>query len=105
MTNSLGNRRGVRRARRWAFVLAGLVLAGCGGSVELLSEVPEAEANEVLAVLDSAGLKAEKAAGKEGMVKLLIDQSQVAKAITVLNAEACRGLTTPRWATCSARKG
>lgn len=95
MMNSPGARCSARRSR-WALALAALVLASCGGSVELLSEVPEAEANEVLAVLDTAGLKPEKITGKEGMVKLLIDKGQVAKAVTVLNAE---GLPRPHHAT------
>jgi type III secretion protein J len=73
-----------------------LVLCACTSQVELLGQIPEAEANEVLAALANSGLRADKVPGKEGMVKLVIDQSQVARAITVLSGE---GLPRPRYAT------
>lgn len=88
--------RRVDLTRPLAILLTCVAIAGCTGSVELLSEVPEAEANDVLSALESANLKAQKIAGKEGMVKLMIDSSQVAEAVRVLNAE---GLPRPRYAT------
>ncbi len=75
--------------------LAALLLAACGGRVELLKDVSEAEANEALAVLLQAGIAAGKLPGKEGVVSLDVEQSQVARAITILNAE---GLPHERYA-------
>ncbi len=75
--------------------LATLLLAACGGRVELLKDVSEAEANEALAVLLQAGISAGKLPGKEGVVSLDVEQSQVARAITLLNAE---GLPHERYA-------
>ncbi len=72
-----------------------LLLAACGSRVELLKDVSEAEANEALAVLLQAGISAGKLPGKEGVVSLDVDQSQVARAITILNAE---GLPHERYA-------
>ncbi|MDK2123494.1 type III secretion system inner membrane ring lipoprotein SctJ [Parachitinimonas caeni] len=72
-----------------------LVLTACGSSVELMAAMPEAEANEVLAALLESGIKAEKIAGKEGMVGLSIDKDSVAKAVEVLRA---RGLPKERFA-------
>jgi type III secretory pathway lipoprotein EscJ len=44
-------------------------LAACGGGqVDLLSAIPEDDANEVIAVLINEGIQATKVAGKEGMV-------------------------------------
>lgn len=81
--------------RYLAFGLVALLLAACGSRVELLKDVSEAEANEALAVLLQAGISAGKLPGKEGVVSLDVDQSQVARAITILNAE---GLPHERYA-------
>ncbi len=81
-----------------SFLMAGslaLLLAACGGRVELLKDVSEAEANEALAVLLQAGISAGKLPGKEGVVSLDVEQSQVARAITILNSE---GLPHERYA-------
>lgn len=71
--------------------LAGLLiscsLAACGGKVELLHDISEVEANEVLAALLDAGIRAEKLPGKEGMVSLSVDESQFSRAIALLGAE------------------
>ena len=75
--------------------LVALALAACGSRVELLKDVSEAEANEALAVLLQAGIAAGKLPGKEGVVSLDVEQSQVARAITILNAE---GLPHERYA-------
>ncbi len=72
-----------------------LALAACGSRVELLKDVSEAEANEALAALLQAGIAAGKLPGKEGVVSLDVEQSQVARAISILNAE---GLPHERYA-------
>lgn len=93
------NRRPKTLIRRFAlclaFCLTGLLLA-CGGSVELLSNMNEREANEVIAALDEAGIKVQKLPGKDGVVNLTIEPSSVARAITVLGNE---GLPRERRAT------
>src|SRR5690349_19520927 len=76
------------------FALIACVVA-CSNQVELLSEIPEVEANEVLATLLDSGIKASKLTGKEGIVSIVVDQSQVAKAITTLRIE---GLPRERYA-------
>jgi type III secretion protein J len=68
-------------------VLLALAIAGCGGSVELLSNINEREANEVVGVLSESDIKVTKLPGKDGAVNLTVDQSQVARAISVLSAE------------------
>lgn len=73
-----------------------LTLSACGGSVELLSNMNEREANEVIAALDEAGIKVQKLPGKDGVVNLAVENSAVARAITVLSAE---GLPRERRAT------
>ncbi|THF57271.1 type III secretion system inner membrane ring lipoprotein SctJ [Pseudothauera rhizosphaerae] len=72
------------------FVLAaaaGLVLTACGGQVELLSQVSESQANEVLAALLKQGIAAQKIPGKEGMVSVNVPQSGVAQAIEIMQAQ------------------
>ncbi|RYX93947.1 MAG: EscJ/YscJ/HrcJ family type III secretion inner membrane ring protein [Comamonadaceae bacterium] len=73
-------------ARRALPMLLALMLAACGGSVELLSNMNEREANEVIAALDEAGIKVQKMPGKDGVVNLTVDNASVARAITVLSA-------------------
>jgi type III secretion protein J len=63
------------------------LLTACGSKIELLAEVSESEANDVLAVLLNAGIEASKKPGKEGMVSIDVNQSDVAKAIDVMRAE------------------
>ncbi len=70
-------------------------LFGCGGKVELLRDISETEANEAMAVLVTAGISASKMPGKEGLVSLDVEQSQVARAISILGAE---GLPRERFA-------
>lgn len=84
-----------RAVRGW--IAAGLLalVAGCGGYVELMATMPEAEANEVLAALLDVGIRAEKVPGKEGNVSLRVDRAQVARAVETLRA---RGLPRERFA-------
>lgn len=77
-----------------AIVLA-LVLAGCARQVELMSSLPESEANQVLAALQNAGIAADKIPGKEGMVGVTIDAAQVGRAVDLLRS---RGLPHERYA-------
>lgn len=71
-----------------AFVALALsvLLAGCAGRVELLSAIPEAEANEVIAALINQGIDASKVSGKEGMVGVRVLANQSARAVDVLRA-------------------
>lgn len=75
------------RSVKGSLLVLVLALAGCGGSVELLSNMNEREANEVIAALSEADIKVQKLPGKDGAVHLVVDQSNVARAITVLSAE------------------
>jgi type III secretion protein J len=68
-------------------VLLGFSVIGCSGNVELLRDLTEPEANEVMAALLEAGLSAEKLPGKEGTVTLSIEKSQFPRAIALLTAE------------------
>lgn len=61
-------------------------LAGCGGQIELVSGLSEAEANEVLGALLNAAVSANKVHSKEG-VNIQVEQSRVARAIEVLREQ------------------
>lgn len=74
--------------RRAAAVLLALALAACGGSVELLGNLHEAEANEVVAALAEAGITAQKHPGKDGAVNVAVSQSDIAKSLSVLRDAA-----------------
>jgi type III secretion protein J len=76
-----------RPARVLHALTLSFALAGCGGSVELLSNISEREANEVVGVLSEADINVQKSPGKEGAVNLTVEQSHVARAIAVLTAE------------------
>jgi type III secretion protein J len=71
-------------ARIVASVFACLVLSACAPSVDLITAVPEEEANEALGALIRAGIGAEKVPGKEGMVGIRIPGDEVAQAAAVL---------------------
>lgn len=64
-----------------------VLLAACGGRVELLASIPEADANEVIAALINEGIDAVKVPGKEGMVGIQVAKAQSAKAVDVLRAK------------------
>ncbi|MGI4847214.1 MAG: type III secretion system inner membrane ring lipoprotein SctJ [Janthinobacterium lividum] len=68
-------------------MLINFMLAGCGASADLLTDIPESEANEVLSALLEANIRAKKVAGKEGAVSLQVEQAQMARAISTLEAE------------------
>lgn len=72
-----------------------LALAACSRQVELMASMPEPEANEVMAALQNAGIHADKSAGKEGMVGLSIEASQVGRAVDLLRS---KGLPHTRYA-------
>jgi len=84
-----------RALRGLIATLALLLLSACGGYVELMATMPESEANEVLAALLDAGIRAEKSPGKEGNVSLKVERNQVARAVETLRA---RGLPRERFA-------
>lgn len=69
---------------RFSLACACLTLAACGARVDLMGAVPEDEANEVLSALLKADIPAEKTAGKEGMVGVRVDASQVGRALEVM---------------------
>jgi type III secretion protein J len=80
-----------------AFAAAGALalLAACTPKVELMASMPEGEANEVLAALQNAGIRAEKLAGKEGNVGLSVEADAVGRAVDLLRA---KGLPRERFA-------
>lgn len=63
-----------------------LLLAACGGQVELVSSLPENEANDVLGALLNAGIDARKTAEKSG-IRISVAQSSLANAIEVLREQ------------------
>ncbi len=82
--------------KRYLMALLLLIsISSCGSRVELLTAISESEANEALAALLTADIKAGKIPGKEGLVSLDVEQTQVARAISILQAE---GLPRERYA-------
>lgn len=81
--------------RLFTILALSILLAACGARVELLTAISESEANEALAALLEAGIKAGKLPGKEGMVSLDVEQSQVANAVSIMRSE---GLPRERYA-------
>lgn len=76
-------------------LLAALLLSACSKQVELMAAIPEAEANEVMAALQNAGIHADKGPGKDGMVGLSIEAAQVGRAVDLLRS---KGLPHTRYA-------
>ncbi len=76
-------------------ILSASLLYACGARIELLRDISESEANEAMAALLDAGISSSKIPGKEGLVSLDVDQSKLAQAIAILNAE---GLPRERFA-------
>ena len=60
-----------------------VVLAGCRAT--LYTNLTEKECNEMLAVLLSANIHAQKEQAKGGLLRLVVDDALIAEAITVLN--------------------
>ena len=65
-------------------VAAALLLAGC--QVELFSALPEAEANDMVAVLLRGGVSAGKARAKDGTDTVVVEKAQFAQAVDLLRA-------------------
>ncbi|MEJ1965635.1 MAG: type III secretion inner membrane ring lipoprotein SctJ [Gammaproteobacteria bacterium] len=62
------------------------VLAACSARVELLSEVSEAQANDVIAELAGRGITALKVPGKGGVVSVEVPEERIANAIEIIRA-------------------
>jgi type III secretion protein J len=78
----------MRLALRLAFgALLAVLLAACSRQVELMAAMPENEANEVMAALQNAGIRADKVPGKDGMVGLSIDAAQMGRAVDLLRSK------------------
>lgn len=78
----------VARCGHWIrafFLTVTVLLAACGSRVELLSNLQENEANEVVGALLNVGIDVSKKPGKEGTVTLELEQHAVAKAISTLD--------------------
>jgi type III secretion protein J len=71
---------------RTLLLAALVVLAGCGGRVDLLSTIAERDANEVMAELLNKGIAATKVSGKEGNASVQVPKADVARAVDVLKA-------------------
>lgn len=78
---------GRRRGLVLLALVAALALAGC--KIELYSNVSEREGNEMLALLLSAGIDADKVVDRDGKTTLRVEENQVERAVSVLLA---RGL-------------
>lgn len=69
--------------KRWiSLSLVCIFLSACDS--ELHTEVPETEANEMIALLMANGISASKSAGDKGVVTLSVESSQFARAVDVL---------------------
>jgi type III secretion protein J len=83
----------LRWSLRWRLpataALFAIALSACTGKVELISQVSENQANEVIAALSEQGIAGEKIPGKEGVVSVQVPQDRAARAIEVMQA---RGL-------------
>ena len=77
----------IQRLRLFSGLVFLCLLTACGQQVALFNNMSERDANEVLAALDRAGISANKQAGKEGAVNLLVAQSDVARAVERLERE------------------
>jgi type III secretion protein J len=68
-------------------LLLALLLAACSRHAELMSSIAEAEANDVIAALQNAGIDAAKTPGKDGMVSISIEAAQVGRAMDLLRSK------------------
>jgi len=73
------------RLRSWLLLGLSLFLFACGNRVDLMSAIPEDEANEVMAALLKADVAAFKTPGKDGNVGVRVEASQVSRALQILS--------------------
>lgn len=73
-----------RRITRGLLLSLAILLSACGGKVDLMASIAEADANEIIAALSNAGISATKVAGKEGMVGVQVPQKDSARATDTL---------------------
>lgn len=78
--------------RRWQgriaaplLLLAAFTLAGCGRQ-EIYGKLTETSANEMVAVLNQAGIHASKAAGEKGVWSVAVSSGDFARAVETLRA-------------------
>lgn len=72
----------------WRVILGGcfaLLLAACSSQVELISQVTEMQANDVIAALSDQGIEATKIPGKDG-VSVQVADDRIARAIEIMRA-------------------
>ncbi|WJF89295.1 type III secretion inner membrane ring lipoprotein SctJ [Paraburkholderia bonniea] len=74
------------RRRTALIVLSAFVLSACSSRTELLSGLQENEANDMLAVLLSAGIGADKEISKTGAT-VRVDNNRVAQAVSLLQSQ------------------
>jgi type III secretion protein J len=76
-----------RPGRRLGALALALALAACSSRVELISQISETQANDVIAALSAQGIPADKVLGKEGMASVQVPQGSVAHALEVMHAQ------------------
>ena len=64
-----------------------LLLSACSARVELISQVPEMQANDVIAALSEQGISADKVPGKDGVVSVEVAQDKIARSIEIMRAQ------------------
>ena len=69
-----------------ALALSALLLAGCGGAVDLYNGLNEKDANEITAELDRHGMDAEKVAAGKQLFIVRVPQDRFAASVAVLQA-------------------
>jgi type III secretion protein J len=76
-------------SRKWRGVLGGclaLLLAACSSQVELISQITEMQANDVVAALAEQDIKATKVPGKDGVVSVQVSDDKIARSIEIMRA-------------------
>lgn len=69
-----------------ALALSALLLAGCGGAVDLYAGLSEKDANDITAELDRHGMDAEKVASGKQLFAVRVPQDRFAASVAVLQA-------------------
>ena len=72
------------RTLRATTLLGLLLLAGC--KTELYASLPEQDANEMMAILQTQGISAEKLRAKDGTETVSVDKAQFSEAMTLLQS-------------------